>query len=511
MLLEMKNINKSFPGVRANRDVCINVEEGEIHSLLGENGAGKSTLMNILYGLYVPDSGSILWQGKPIDVANTKEAIDLGIGMIHQHFMLIPKFTVVENIILGTWEGLNPKLALDEAAEKIIKLSEAYGKKIDPWAVVENLSVGEQQRVEIIKALYRDVRLLIMDEPTAVLTPQEVEELFKTLAILKKENRSVIFISHKLDEVLRVSDRITILRDGSCVASLDCTSDLDKGKLAHMLVGRDVSLEVDKTPYQGEDNEVVLSLDQLRLQKFIHKGESNSISLDIHRGEIFGIAGVDGNGQEELAASILGIEKLAGGKIKINGIDTTHWTTPQIRQLSLAYIPEDRFGTGLVLDFTVQENLVLNTIDRPAFKNLFGMKFRSILSNAVDKIKKFNIFTPGPNTIVKKLSGGNQQKVVLARETGQPVDLIIAVQPTRGLDVDATRFVYDTMLAARDAGAAVLYISTELEEIMGLSDTIGVLFSGELIGTVPANIADLKTIGLLMAGERVNMEEGFGL
>ncbi len=501
MLLEMKNIHKSFPGVRANRGIFFDVEEGEIHTLLGENGAGKSTLMNILFGLYVPDEGEIYWKGQKTETANTREALDLGIGMIHQHFMLIPKFTVVENIVLGTWEGRNPKLEVDGAARLITQLSQEYGLRVDPWALVEDLSVGEQQRVEIIKALFRGAKLLIMDEPTAVLTPGEVEDLFKVLLKLKEENRSIIFISHKLEEVKLISDRITVLRDGSVVATVTNTPDLDRGKLAHMMVGREINFNIQKPP--SSQGKVVLSIKNVRTATRAEQVGLKEISLDVHRGEIYGIAGVDGNGQDELAEASMGLLKIHKGKIEIMGKDTTGWKTRELRKLPIAYIPKDRHNVGLVMDFTVRDNFVLDRVAKKPYGNPWSLNLKVILENALDLIKRFNIHTPDAKTEVQKLSGGNQQKVVLARETGQPVDLIIAVQPTRGLDVDASRFVFDTMLAARAQGAGILYISTELEEIMGLSDTIGVLYEGEQIGSMPGAEADLQTIGLLMAGERM--------
>jgi general nucleoside transport system ATP-binding protein len=506
MLLEMKNIHKSFPGVRANCGIDFDVTEGEIHTLLGENGAGKSTLMNILYGLYLPEEGEIYWQGKKTDTSNTSEALELGIGMIHQHFMLIPKFSVVENIALGNWEGSNPKLELDEVANRITQLSDEYGLKVEPWSLVEDLSVGEQQRVEIIKALYRGAKLLVMDEPTAVLTPGEVDDLFKVLFHLKEENRSIIFISHKLEEVRRISDRITVLRDGCVVDTVRNSADLDRGKLAYMMVGREISLDIEKTAFDKGD--VVLSLKSLHTEPEGEEVGLKDISFDVHRGEIYCIAGVDGNGQDELAEVIMGLLKLKSGGIEILGQDTTRWKTGELRKLPLAYIPKDRHNVGLVMDFSVGDNCVLDRINRKPYGNFWNLSVKAIQKNARELIKRFNIYTPNTKTEAQKLSGGNQQKVVLARETGQPVDLIIAVQPTRGLDVDATRFVYDTMLAARGQGAAILYITTELEEIMGLSDTIGVLFEGELIGSMLGEGAELQTVGLLMAGEREIVGDG---
>lgn len=498
MLLEMLEIYKSFPGVLANRAVNFNVDYGEIHTLLGENGAGKSTLMNILYGLYSPDSGEIRWKGKKVNISTPRAAIDLGIGMVHQHFMLIPKLTVVENIILGMHKGRNPRLSLKPSASQIAKISEEYGLDIDPWAVVGDLSVGAQQRVEIIKALYRGAELLILDEPTAVLTPSEVEQFFKVLQRLKEEHHSIIFISHKLDEVLKISDRISILRDGQMVKTLDNHSGLSKSLLANLMVGREINMRVEKnTCCPGE---VVLKVENLTSEGH-GRNRLRGLSFEIHRGEIFGIAGVDGNGQSELSEVIMGLRKLESGKVTILGQVVTQPKTVDMRHRPIAYIPEDRHNVALIPDFSIEDNLVLSHVSEKPFGGVFYLNKEAITSNAQSLIRRFNIATPAPTVSVSKLSGGNQQKVVLAREMSRPVDLIIAAQPTRGLDIDATRFVFDTILAARDMGAAVLYISTELEEIISLCDQIGVIFNGQICGILPSGDASLETLGLLMTGE----------
>ncbi len=498
-LLEMHHITKRFSRVLANDDVNFSVRKGEIHALLGENGAGKSTLMNMLYGLIKKDEGTILWNGKEVAVHSPAEAIQVGIGMIHQHFQLVEKFTVRENIVLGRKEGKWIDLPLDKAERNIMALSETYGLDIKPRAIIENLTVGEQQRVEIIKALYRDSVLLIMDEPTAVLTPAEVGKLFEILRKLKAEGKSIIFISHKLPEVLEISDRISVMRDGKMIRTIDNTPELDSRQLASYMVGRDISLQVDKVPCcMGE---VVLKLDHVSTNPVAESAGVMDISLELHRGEIFGIAGVDGNGQTDFSELIMGLRKLTGGKKEYLGKDISHYSTKQMRELPIGYIPADRNHAALVLDFPISLNMAINHAGRPPFGRWYGMNFKSIRASAERKIEEFRVSTPGPEENARNLSGGNQQKVVLAREVGQQVDLIVAVYATRGLDIDATHFVYETLLKARDAGTAVLYISTELDEIMALSDRIGVLYEGELVGIIPAEEAKVEEIGLLMAGE----------
>jgi simple sugar transport system ATP-binding protein len=504
-LVEMVNISKSFPGVQANNRVSFDVLQGEIHALLGENGAGKTTLMNVLYGLYPADSGEIRWKDQPVHANTPRQAIKLGINMIHQHFMLVPKFTVVENIILGAPDGRRSSLDLKGPADRIQKLSETYGLELDPWVKVADLSVGAQQRVEIIKALYREAELLIMDEPTSVLAPGEVEHLFKVLQRLRSENRSVVFISHKLNEVLEISDRISVLRDGSLVGTAPNTRGLSRAELAQMMVGRPVTLQVQKPPVTR--GEIVLKLENLHTSSESRRGNLHNLSLEVHRGEIVGIAGVDGNGQSELAEAVMGLRKVDEGRVRILGQDTTGWPTSRIRKLPLAYIPEERQKAGLVLYFPVRDNLALSSIGAAPYWNGWRIDYKELLSLARERIQRFRIATPGPMTQVEKLSGGNQQKVVLAREAAQRVDLIIACQATRGLDVDATRFVFEMMLEARMNGAGVLYISTELEEIMALSDTIAVIYQGQLAGILPRENADIKMVGLLMAGEGLQTDQ----
>lgn len=500
-LLKMRHVTKRFAKVLANDDVSLDVCRGEIHALLGENGAGKSTLMNMLYGLLKRDEGTITWKGKEVNVHSPAEAIELGIGMIHQHFQLVEKFTVLENIILGRKEGKFIELPLDEAEKRIQKLSQEYGLDIKTRAVVENLAVGEQQKVEIVKALYRGSDLLIMDEPTAVLTPQEVTKLFEILNRLRAEGKSIIFISHKLPEVLELCDRISIMRDGKMIRTLDNTPDLDSEQLAAYMVGRDIDLEVEKT--ECRPGEVILKLEDVCADPVCESSGVHHVSFELRRGEILGMAGVDGNGQEDLSELIMGLRKLTSGKITVLGQDVSSYSTKKMRNLPIGYIPADRNHAALVLDFSLQQNVALNHPDQSPYGNRWKMNNRKITQITEEKLKQFNVSASGPGELARNLSGGNQQKVVLAREVGEKVDLIIAVYPTRGLDIDATHFVFDTMLKARDEGAAVLYISTELEEILSLSDRIGVLYEGRLMGIIPGEGAEVEKIGLMMAGEQV--------
>ncbi len=499
-LLEMRHITKRFSRTLANDDVEFSLKEGEIRAILGENGAGKSTLMNMLYGLIRKDSGTIVWKGEEIAIDSPSEAIKAGIGMIHQHFQLVEKFTVLENIILGRKEGKWIELPLAAAEKRVIELSESYGLNIRPRAKIEDLTVGEQQRVEIVKALYRQSKLLIMDEPTAVLTPQEVDKLFEVLRKLRSEGKSIIFISHKLPEVLELCDSISIMRDGRMIKTLENTPDLSAKRLASYMVGRDINLQIDKNACCP--GEVVLHIENASADPVAESAGVKNISLDVRRGEIVGIAGVDGNGQTDFAELIMGLRKLTGGKIEFLGRDIGNKGTKQTRDLPIGYIPADRNHAALILDFTLEMNVAMNHPDKPPYGTWYAMNRKAICKDTCEKIAQFHVATPGSDELAGNLSGGNQQKVVLAREVSGKVDLIVAVYPTRGLDIDATNFVLNTMLKARDAGAAILYISTELEEIMTLSDRIGVLYEGGLADIMPAGEADVTKIGLLMAGER---------
>ncbi len=499
-LLEMHHITKVFARLVANDDVSFSIKRGEIRAILGENGAGKSTLMNVLYGLYRKDSGKIIWKGQELDFDSPAEAIKAGIGMIHQHFQLVEKFTVLENIILGLKEGKFIELPMDEAEKKVMALSETYGLNIRPHAVVEDLTVGEQQRVEIVKALYRQSDLLIMDEPTAVLTPQEVKGLFVVLNKLRAEGKSIIFISHKLPEVLELCDSISIMRDGRMINTLKNEPGLDSRTLSAMMVGRSIDLHIQKP--ECKLGEVVLSLQGVSADPVAESCGVKNVTLDVHRGEIVGIAGVDGNGQTDLSELIMGLRKATKGKMMFLGEDITKSDTKKMRSLPIGYIPADRNHAALVLDFSLQMNVALNHPDKAPYGKPWKMNFRNIAKITDEKIKQFNVATAGSNVPAGSLSGGNQQKVVLAREVGEKVDLIVAAYPTRGLDIDATNFVFETMLKAREEGTAILYISTELEEIMTLSDRIGVLYEGELMDVIPGEGAEVEKIGLLMAGER---------
>lgn len=502
ILLEMYHITKRFANVVANDDVSLTVKEGEIHALLGENGAGKSTLMNMLYGLLKRDEGEIIWKGENASIHSPAEAIETGIGMIHQHFQLVEKFTVLENIILGRKEGKFIELPMEKAQQKIMELSNSYGLDIKPNVVIENLTVGEQQKVEIIKALYRKSDLLIMDEPTAVLTPQEVTKLFEILRRLREDGKSIIFISHKLPEVLELCDSISIMRDGRMIRTLPNSPDLDSRQLASYMVGRDISLNIDKV--EKEPGDAVLILDHVSADPVAESPGVRDITLKLCRGEILGIAGVDGNGQEDLSELIMGLRKLKSGKIRILGEDTSEYDTKKIRQMPIGYIPADRNLAALVLDFPLYLNVAINHPDRKPYGSRWRLNYKEIVQATKKKMEQFRVSASGPRELAGNLSGGNQQKVVLAREVGEKVDLIVAVYPTRGLDIDATHFVFETMLKARDEGAAVLYISTELEEIMTLSDRIGVLYEGTLMDVMPRKEASVEKIGLLMAGERVS-------
>lgn len=497
-LLEMRDIVKDFGSLRANDHVNLQVEEGEIHALLGENGAGKTTLMNILYGLYQPTSGTILFRGQPVKIASPKDAISLGIGMVHQHFMLVPALTVVENIILGMprpWGVID----LKAAAKEIEEISRSYGYELDPFAKVWQLSVGEQQRVEIIKALYRGAKLLILDEPTAVLTPQEVRELFRVLRRLAAEKYTIIFISHKLNEVMELCSRVTVLRLGKVVGTVQAC-DTTKEELARMMVGREVFFKLDKKPPRL--GEVVLELDKVEALDDKGLKALKNLSLQVRAGEILGIAGVDGNGQSELAEVITGMRQPVAGRIRIKGQDVTGQGSRLVTEQKVAHIPQDRQVQGLVMDMTIKENLILRQYYRAPFSQGVFLKWPAIKENAKKLIKEYDIRALHEDTPVKTLSGGNQQKVVLAREVSPQPDLIVAMHPTRGLDVGATEYVHRRLLAERDRGSAVLLISTELEEILNLSDRIAVIYEGEIMGIVPAEKANIEELGLMMAGSK---------
>ena len=497
-VLELKGITKRFPGVLANDHIDLTLEEGQIHALLGENGAGKTTLMNILYGLYQPDEGEIWVQGKQIKVHSPSDAIASGIGMVHQHFMLIPVFTVTENVMLGD-EDVRAGGILDRktVAAKIRQISEQYNLQVDPDAYVEDLPVGVQQRVEIIKLLYREADILILDEPSAVLTPQEVEELIKIMRSLVEKGKSIIFITHKLKEVLEIADQITVIRRGKVVGATT-PQEADQNQLAEMMVGRQVDLEVDKEP--GRPGQRVLEVKDLMVLDDRHQLAVDGVSFEVMEGEVLGIAGVQGNGQTELVEAITGLRLSTSGKIVITDEDLTNSTPRQITEQGVAHVPEDRQKDGLVLPFPVADNLILNTYYQEPFSKGVVLQADKILENANQLIKDFDIRTPGAMTKAGALSGGNQQKVIVAREFSRPIKLLVASQPTRGLDVGSIEYIHRRIIEKRDQGTAILLVSTELDEIMGLSDRIAVMYRGKIVDVMPAQAVTKEQVGLLMAG-----------
>jgi general nucleoside transport system ATP-binding protein len=496
-VLETQGITKQFPGVLANSDVNFDLREGEVHCLLGENGAGKTTLMNILYGLYHQDAGDILIHGVKKTFASPSDAISQGIGMVHQHFMLIPVFTVAENIMLGseTLKGI----ALDRktVSADVRKLSHDYGLDVDPDALVEDLPVGVQQRVEIVKALYRKAEILILDEPTAVLTPQEAEDLFRIMRDLTKKGVSIIFITHKLKEVLSVSDRITVMRGGKVVGTVT-PEECGENQLAAMMVGREVVLSLDKKP--ANPRESVLLVQDLVVKDHRNIEAVKQVSFEVKAGEILGIAGVQGNGQTELIEAISGLHNPASGKVTLAGEDVTGKNPRGLYEIGLGHIPEDRQRHGLVLPYPVSDNLILCTYYREPFAHGIVMDEKAINDNATQLVKQYDVRTPGIYTHAGNLSGGNQQKVIIARELSRPIHLLIANQPTRGLDVGSIEYIHGQILKRRDDGIAVLLISTELAEILQLADRIAVMFRGKIVAVIPAAEATKEFLGLLMAG-----------
>jgi simple sugar transport system ATP-binding protein len=498
-VLELHGITKQFPGVLANDHIDLTLEPGEIHALLGENGAGKTTLMNILYGLYHPDQGQIIVRGQEVVMEDSNHAIRAGIGMVHQHFMLVPVFTVTENVMLGV-EPLKNGVFLDRAkvAAHIREISDQYNLALDPDAYIKDLSVGVQQRVEIVKILYRKANILIFDEPTAVLTPQEVEEFFKIMHTLQAGGVSIIFITHKLKEVMAVADRITVLRNGHVVGSTR-PQETNTAELARMMVGREVILSVQKKPAQPA--EAVLQVEDLRVMDDRKQMAVNGVSFQVRAGEVLGVAGVQGNGQTELVEAITGLRPVAGGQTSIAGQETNFATPRQVLEAGVAHVPEDRQRDGLVLSYPVADNLILNTYYLPPFANGIVLQGAAILAAAEERVKQFDIRTPSVLTLTSSLSGGNQQKVIVAREFSRPIKLLVASQPTRGLDVGSIEYIHQRLIDKRDQGCAVLLVSPELDEIMSLSDRIAVLYRGRIVDIVPAETATREQLGLLMAGE----------
>jgi ABC-type uncharacterized transport system ATPase subunit len=501
--LELRGITKRFPGVLANDRIDLDLKPAEVHALLGENGAGKSTLMNIVYGLYRPDEGEIRVHGNPVSMHSPKDAIEHGIGMVHQHFMLIPVMTVAENVVLAA-EPTRSGVLLDYggAVERVRELSSRFGLAVDPTARVENISVGQQQRVEILKALYRSAEILILDEPTAVLTPQEAEELFEIIQGLTKEGKSIIFISHKLREALQVADRITVLRRGKNVSTVPREGATETG-LARLMVGREVLLRVDKTP--ASPSEPLLVVEGLRVLDDRGLEAGRGLSSDVRGGEIVGLAGVDGNGQSELVEALGGLRRPTAGRILLGGRDVTHAGAREVLDHGIGHIPEDRQRRGLVLDFTLAENLALHDYRKPP-NSRFGWLFpQRLVRRARKLLEQFDVRGGGPYTQAAALSGGNQQKVVLAREIAREPSVLLAGQPTRGLDVGAIEFVHRRLVEARDAGKGVLLVSLELEEILSLADRILVVYEGKIAGEYPPDVTE-EELGIAMTGGRLGEE-----
>jgi ABC-type uncharacterized transport system ATPase subunit len=494
----MRGIVKHFPGVLANAGVDFDLRQGEIHSLLGENGAGKTTLMNILYGLYAPDAGQVLLRGKPVRLNSARDAIQQGLGMVHQHFMLVQPFTVAENVILGQPSPREPLVEDMRAVHKRLKsVSDQYGLQVSPEAPVWTLSVGEQQRVEILKALYRGAEILILDEPTAVLTPQEVDELLAVLRRMIAGGKSIVLISHKLGEVLAVSDRITVLRDGKVIDTV-AAAGTDRATLVRMMVGRDVLLRVAKGP--AHPGAVALSINDLTVRNDRGLLALSGVTLDLRAGEVLGIAGVAGNGQSELEEAIAGLRKVEGGTVVFHGNDVTNRRPRKIGEQGLAHIPSDRYRMGLLADFSVAENMLLQRVGSRPFTRWGRLDWSAIHREARRLVEAFDVRTPSVRSAAGKLSGGNAQKMILARELARRPRVLLAAQPTRGLDVSAIEFVHRTLIEQRDAGLAILLFSTELDEIMALSDRIAVMCAGRIVDIMPAEQADVHQIGLLMAG-----------
>ena len=495
--LEMRGITKRYPGVVANDGIDLEVHPGEIHALLGENGAGKSTLMNILYGLASPDEGEILLDGEPITISSPADAIARGISMVHQHFMLVPVLTVADNIVLGDETMANP-IFLDrrEANKRIVELGQRFGFEIDPEAKVETLSVGWQQRVEILKALYREARILVLDEPTAVLTPQETTEIFAVLRRLADEGHSVIFISHKLYEVLEIADRITVIRRGKVVGSR-LPEETDEDDLAELMVGREVQLTVDRGASRPGD--AVLSVQDLRVRDDRHHEVVRGVDFDLRAGEILGIAGVAGNGQDELVEAITGLRKPLAGTVILNGEDVTHSGVREMREAGVGFVPGDRHRFGLVLSFPVEDNLVLTTYHRKPFSRGMMVDSDEISRWARQAIDDYDIRTPSADVPCGNLSGGNQQKAVVAREFGQDLKVLVLDQPTRGLDVGSIEFIHRQVVEMRDRGIGILLVSAELDEVLELSDRIAVMYRGEVVALVDGPSANREDVGLLMA------------
>lgn len=502
-IIEMLNITKEFPGITANDDITLRLRKGEIHALLGENGAGKSTLMSVLFGLYQAEKGEIRKNGKVVKINNPNDANDLGIGMVHQHFKLVEIFTVLENIILGVEPNKLGFLQKKKAREKVLKLSEEYGLEVNPDAIIEKISVGMQQRVEIIKMLYRENDILIFDEPTAVLTPQEINELMEIMRGFAREGKSILFITHKLNEIMAVADRCTVLWKGKCLGTV-AIKNTTKEELSRMMVGRDVNFKVNKK--DAEPGDVILSVRNITVPSKTHKNNAvKNVSFDVRAGEIVCLAGIDGNGQTELISTLTGLEKLSGGSITLCGKTITKATIRTRSKSGMSHIPEDRHKYGLVLDYTLEENLVIQRYWQPEFQHWGFIKRKAVRSYAERLIKQYDVRSgQGPITAVRSMSGGNQQKAIIAREIDKEHELLVAVQPTRGLDIGAIEYIHKQLVARRDAGKAVLLMSLELEEVMNVSDRILVMYEGEIVGELDPKTTTVQELGLYMSGAKRN-------
>ena len=505
-VIEMLNITKVFPGIKANDNITLQLKRGEVHALLGENGAGKSTLMSVLFGLYQPEAGEIRKNGVRVEINDPNDATALKIGMVHQHFKLVEVFTVLDNIILGAETTKMGFLQKKEARKKVEALIEKYGLKVDLDAKVEDITVGMQQRVEILKMLYRDNEILIFDEPTAVLTPQEIDELMATMKEFAREGKSILFISHKLNEIMAVSDRVSVLRKGKYIGTVE-TKNTNKQELSNMMVGRPVQLEVHKTP--AKPGETVLQVEHLSVPSRLHKRNAvNDVSFTVREGEIVCIAGIDGNGQTELVYGLSGLEKTSAGTITLCGEDITR-SSIRRKGKNMSHIPEDRHKHGLVLDFTLEQNMVLQRFNEPQFQHAGFIKNAAVRSYAERLIEQYDVRSgQGPVTIARSMSGGNQQKAIIAREVDRDKKLIVAVQPTRGLDVGAIEYIHSQLVAERDKGKAILLVSLELDEVMSLSDRILVIYEGEIVGEFDPKKVTVQELGLYMAGAKREKEGG---
>ncbi|MEI8199164.1 MAG: ABC transporter ATP-binding protein [Eubacteriales bacterium] len=500
-VVEMLNITKIFPGIKANDDITLQLKKGEVHALLGENGAGKSTLMSVLFGLYQPEEGTIKINGEPVKINNPNDANALNIGMVHQHFMLVEVFSVLDNIILGVEPNTAGILNRKAARDKIVELSKRYGLSVEPDALVEDISVGMQQRVEILKMLYKNNEILIFDEPTAVLTPQEIKELMQIMRGLTAEGKSILFITHKLNEIIEVADRCTVLRKGKYVGTVN-VAETTREELSRMMVGREIQFKIDKA--DSKPGKVVFTAENVTVASKHHKNNAvRNISFDVRAGEILCLAGIEGNGQSELVYALTGIEKISSGKLTLNGTDISKSSIRQRSRLGISHIPEDRHKYGLVLEYSLANNLVLQRYWEPEFQNAGFINNEKVLEYANKLIKQYDVRSgQGANTIVRSMSGGNQQKAIIAREIDKNPELLIAIQPTRGLDVGAIEYIHSQLIAQRDSGKAVLLVSLELDEVMNVSDRILVMYEGEIVGEFNPRETTVEQIGLYMAGAK---------